>query len=197
MNGTHELVPILSSAEHDLLASHMGKSKVGLEFGMGGSTLMAARGGIESYYSVESDPEWVRHCSTHPEIAPLVAAGRWRLHHADIGPTKDAGFPLDDSAIARWPRYHTDIWSHMSDDPDLVFVDGRFRVACALQAAARCDIGTTIVIHDYVDRPFYHCLSEFFEATDTVDTMQVFELSRRPAIGRLAVVLSEHFLVPW
>jgi hypothetical protein len=188
------LMPIMTGGEHTKLIEYMKRAKFGLEFGMGGSTLMAARLNIPVYYSVESDPNWVTKCASHPTIDGMIKADRFELFHIDIGPTGDAGAPIDRSYIGQWHHYHSIIWSKLKHDPDFVFIDGRFRLACALQTAARCQIGTTVAIHDYVPRPFYHLAAQFLEPVEYVDTLQIFRISTTPDTKHLVSTLSEAFL---
>lgn len=190
------LSPILSSNEHDALVTQLKLATVGLEFGMGGSTLMAARLKVPFYHSVESDAGWVQRCSSHPAIHALIENDRFNLCHVDIGPVGAGGFPTDKSHASKWVNYHADVWDHMSNLPDLVFIDGRFRLACALQAAARCAPGTSVLIHDYSDRPYYHEIEHFLEKGARVDTLQFFKVVRLPLTSTFMDCLSRAFLDP-
>ena len=129
------------------------------EFGMGGSTLEAARCGFEHMVSVDSDRRWVDSVRAHPEIAPAIAQGRLAALHGDVGPTREWGNPLDDSQARRWPRYIQAQWSEWvrrGRQPDLILVDGRFRVACALSALLARDGDAAplrVMVHDMQLRP--------------------------------------------
>eukprot|EP01071_Lankesteria_metandrocarpae_P003014 Lankesteria_metandrocarpae@DN2708_c0_g1_i1.p1 len=46
---------------------------------------------------------------------------------------------------------------------DVVHVDGRFRVACALNAWKYMDDESVLLIHDYTNRPHYHVIEQVFE----------------------------------
>jgi hypothetical protein len=72
---------------------------------------------------------------------------------ADIGPTKEWGHPVDDRAWKRFARYPLEVWD-MPDfaHPDVVLVDGRFRVGCALAAAFRITRPTALFFDDYANR---------------------------------------------
>jgi hypothetical protein len=126
-----------------------------LEFGTGGSTLLAIRAGARSLVAVDSDPAWLAALATHPEVAPAIAAGRASLLHGDIGPTGDWGKPLDRRQQAGlFPNYLRVAWEEVArrgTPPDLVFVDGRFRVACCLSALLGRPEGAPpprLLIHD-------------------------------------------------
>ena len=182
--------------EISLLNSTMNDADIGLEFGMGGSTLLAAKAGFSEYSSVESSREWMLKCASVPEISTLIASGKWKLCYCDIGPVKELGYPANDNSALKWPAYHGSVWSKLSSGPDFVFVDGRFRVACALQAAARCERSTKILIHDYHNRPHYHAVEEFLEPVASSGTLQVFELTKKPEPKPMIEAISEYALDP-
>lgn len=175
-----------------------------LEFGLGGSTLMAIRHGAETVVAVDSDPGWVASVRQHPEVAPLVDSGAAAVLHADIGPIGPWGTPKDRSHIACWPNYvglPWAEWRRWGGLPDLVYVDGRFRVACclsvALAAAGDHDTGAgpLVLLHDVRDdRPYYREVFEVFETIDGVNTLRVLRArSGVPASAILAKLLEYQF----
>ena len=122
-----------------------------LEYGSGGSTRLAASLDVPIIYSVESDQAFLN------AVAGALGATRssFRPFYVDIGPTKEWGNPVDDSAFRKWPAYPFNVWQRIKDDgvtPDLVLIDGRFRVACALTSIMHLPAGTTIMVDDYADR---------------------------------------------
>ncbi len=99
-----------------------------LEFGLGGSTLAAARAGAEALVAVDSDGAWVQAVLRHPEVAPMVASGRATILHADIGPVGDWGSPVDSTHATQFHRYISAPWREWvrrNALPDLIYVDGR------------------------------------------------------------------------
>jgi hypothetical protein len=124
-----------------------------LEFGLGGSTLLAAQAGARAIVAVDSDAAWVDAAARHPAVAPGVASGAVTLIHADIGPVGPWGMPRGSHAAALWPRYVGAAWRAWAARgawPDLVYVDGRFRVACCLSAvlATPASAPPRILLHD-------------------------------------------------
>ena len=75
-----------------------------------------------------------------------------------------------------WSNYSKSIFEGVLNDYDLVFIDGRFRVACALQVIINCKQDVKIIIHDFNNRPQHHILLEFLEIVDTIDTMALFRV---------------------
>jgi hypothetical protein len=164
-----------------------------LEFGIGGSTLLALRSGAEMVVAADSDRRWVEVARTHPELAPKVANGQIRLVHADVGPTGDWGRPAADSPQTAWPNYLARPWTEWRNFgllPDLVLVDGRFRVACCLSillAFADQREAPRIMIHDIgPERPYYGTIFEFFETVEAVGSLHL--LARRPDASTLGAV---------
>jgi hypothetical protein len=173
--------PQLSPAEQARLVDELGRASSYFEFGMGGSSLLAVRAGIRRMVCVDSDAAWVDAVRQHPEIAPRCADGSVSLLHADIGPVAEWGRPADRSALRKWNAYLTTGWAEWARRetlPDLVFVDGRFRVACCISAALACGQrpDTRVLMHDVDDkRAYYRDALEFFEQVDIVETLLVMK----------------------
>jgi hypothetical protein len=68
-----------------------------LEYGSGGSTVMAAELG-KTVVSVESDLDWAERLAEH--LAPISATAV--VHHADIGPTGAWGVPMRPAEYAKF-----------------------------------------------------------------------------------------------
>lgn len=149
----------------------VGKSSL-VEFGAGGSTAFAATCGIREILSIESDASWVEKLMASEDLRAFGDSVRFDLRHINIGPTADWGVPKDTSAIRNWPKYWQGPWPR--SNVDVVLVDGRFRVACALYSALNTPAGTTFVIHDFWNRPHYHDLLSFLQPICRADTMGVF-----------------------
>jgi len=142
-----------------------------LEYGAGGSTKLAAQTPtLSTITSVESDPEFINdHLRGDAAIQAAMQSGRLRFLIADIGPTEAWGYPLDRSKAHLWPNYALCPYLH-GYQPDLILIDGRFRVACGLAAALQAP-GATILIHDYSIRPRYKILERFLKIEDRADTL--------------------------
>jgi hypothetical protein len=171
----------MSDGERELFMRTLAKANHYMEFGSGGSTLLAVRSPAKLILSVESDPAWLQRIREHPEIADAVERQRLFLTHADIGPVGEWGRPTDEAARAQWPRYYTDPFFATDILFDLILIDGRFRVGAALAAAACAAESATIVIHDYELRPQYYLVEKFFDIEETRESLYV--LKRRKAIN--------------
>jgi len=110
------------------------------EFGSGGSTVQAATKfkNIQKIVVSESDKKFVHYLLGRSDLKREVASGRLVMRHADVGPVGEWGVPKDRSRVKQWPAYSSYNNSLSEFNPpfwfDMVFVDGRFRVACLLKA---------------------------------------------------------------
>ncbi|MDZ7904817.1 MAG: hypothetical protein U5N55_02900 [Cypionkella sp.] len=169
----------LPEDEARALSHAYGQASVILEYGSGGSTVLGAEMAGKTIFSVESDAEWLanmRHYfAAHPPLATL------HLHHGDIGPTRGWGHPLDDDDFRSWPDYPTKIWSAKGFvHPDLVLIDGRFRVACFLTTLFSITKPLRVLFDDYLDRPAYAAIEEVVRPTAYVGRMAQFDLTPTP-----------------
>ena len=171
--------PSMRPRETALLSSLLKRAHHTLEFGAGGSTTLALKLGVGCIVSVESDASWIERIHGDGAASRAIEDGRLTLLHADIGPIGRMGGPGREAPRHKWPSYAQTPWPFV-DAPllDLVLIDGRFRVACALQAALHCDGGTAIVIHDFWNRPAYHKVLPFFEELGRCETMAVLRIRR-------------------
>ncbi|MBV9992173.1 MAG: hypothetical protein JOZ72_12890 [Alphaproteobacteria bacterium] len=185
----------MSAAERARLDGELRAARAYFELGMGGSSLMAVRAGIAEMVSIDSDASWVEAVRAHPEIAPRLADGSIALLHADIGPVADWGRPADRSALRKWSAYLSTGWAEWARRgamPDLVFVDGRFRVACCLSVAVACahlptEKAPRVLLHDVDDkRAYYRDALELLEQVDVVETLLVMR-PRRDVSAALAL----------
>jgi hypothetical protein len=173
------MTPFMTEAEAAVLSKHYLSSRKIVEYGSGGSTFLAVTGTEASVASVESDIEWIGKMREMPEIAAAESSGRLRLIHVDIGPTGRWGFPVDESRRENWPKYAACPWDAQTTEADLVFVDGRFRVACILTTILKTQPGTRILVHDFWNREHYHVVLPHLIEVERVETLGVF---RRPEV---------------
>jgi hypothetical protein len=184
--------PRMSAAELALFRRVLGAGRRRYaEFGTGGSSLLAVREPFDIIVGVESDQEWARKVREEEEVAAAITAGRASILHADIGPTGAWGGPVDRDKPQKWPNYIATMWSEWErrqSFPDLVLVDGRFRVACALSVAllAAAQRGgreaPLVVLHDVSDRrPNYNRVFDFFHLEEQAETLVVLSPRQRVA----------------
>lgn len=152
-----------------------------LEFGTGGSTMVAARMGIDTI-SVDNDRFFAQSVQRHlPKDAPN------RMLPIYIGFTREWGLPLfrkpTPERIARWRRYIDAPFEVLAENPgpfpNLILVDGRFRRACALESARQAQLAgqkTVIFVDDYVRRPTYRDVEQLLGTPRMAGRAAIFEI---------------------
>lgn len=167
----------LSENEKNFLISSLGESSSYLEFGSGGSTFLALKSEMcKKIISVESDAKWLDYMRTFASIKNAQQDNRLYFEYVNIGQTGEWGIPLDASTKELFPNYSNNVFKKFENDYDLVFIDGRFRVACVMQTILNCMHNVKIVIHDYNNRPEYHFILKYLNIDYTIDTMALFSI---------------------
>lgn len=157
-------------AEADFVRKHYRQARVILEYGSGGSTVLAAEVGAK-VFSVESDKAWSeRMVETLAQISD-----RATVHHVDVGPTGSWGTPIRPRFHGRFHNYPLSVWDRDDfEHPDLVLIDGRFRAACFVAVLLRAKRPTTVLFDDYTGRRHYHGVARLAKIEETVGRMARF-----------------------
>jgi hypothetical protein len=162
--------------EQAALRDHIAAAAVFLEYGSGGSTVLAAESPGKTVFSVESDAAWLAKMQAYFAANPPRAA--LHMHHGDIGPTKAWGHPKSDETFRQWPGYALDIWQTPAFvQPNLVLIDGRFRVACFLATLFCTTAPVTVLFDDYQDRKTYHKIEELVPLAARYGRMARFDVT--------------------
>lgn len=152
-----------------------------LEYGSGGSTVMAAEMGNKTLFSVETDPVWADDISAY--LSAVHPEADIHVHHADIGPTKEWGLPENYSKLHAWKylRYSRSVWDRPDfKHPDLILIDGRFRIGCFMVCLSRITRPVRILIDDFADRPFLRDnVTRLMRPSFTIERMGVFDVEPR------------------
>jgi hypothetical protein len=170
-------VPVvtLPEAERALVEDHYSRADVVLEYGSGGSTLIAASGKHRLILSVESDERWAKNLAA--VLKRDYPAARAHVHWVDVGQTKAWGRPAGDGGWRHYHRYPLSVWDRPDFlPPDVVLIDGRFRVACFMATLLRIARKTTVLWDDYVSRPPYARIERFAKPVEIVGRMAHFEI---------------------
>ena len=165
----------LPDKEHALVEKCYRDARFILEYGSGGSTVIALETGAEWVFSVESDPVWTMNIST--VLQRNYPDANFSIHYVDIGPTKEWGWPQSNTRQKVFHRYATSVWDipHFVE-PDVVLIDGRFRTACFCTTVMKSKRPKTVLFDDYVDRPEYHWIEDILPVSEIVGRMARFDL---------------------
>lgn len=151
------------------------KSKCYLEYGSGGSTLYSLKkSNVSHVYSVESDAVF-----TNTLLNVLTEGERSRLSLVaiDLGETGPWGFPVDESGAHSYWSYPSSVWemiARLDNYPDLILIDGRFRVACFLISLLHAREDTVIIFDDFYDRDHYEIVQKYLDVTERAGRSAIF-----------------------
>lgn len=189
--GEIKSVPHMEPVGIDLLARQLVDCTIYLEYGSGGSSVMASKTNVRRIYSVDSDKAFLNGVSE--KIASVGAlAGVYVPIYVDIGRTGDWGVPQEPNAAERWPNYVNEPWSVMKvhdESPDLILIDGRFRVASFLISALLAKPGCVVLFDDYFDRPHYHVVEKYIKPLDQAGRMAKFIVPEHRSDGLVQELL--------
>jgi len=179
--------PWFDDASSAHFRSLLGQAKCYIEYGAGGSTVLADRTGVPTV-TIEGDPFFAK--AVRKKIR---ADGSVKLLVADIGTTVEWGAPMfkrpTPARRARWLGYVDAAYDALKSLgrplPDLVLVDGRMRRACALEAIRQAQESgepLTLCFDDYTPREHYKGVEAW--------------LGKPRAIGRMAIFRSDESVEP-
>ena len=148
-----------------------------LEYGSGGSTLLAASLG-KPVISIESDPNWA--AQMNGKIKTDFPEANAKVLHKDMGKIGAWGKPVNAKNAVNYHAYPMSIWDAPDfEQPDVILIDGRLRPACFCTAIMRLTQPATILFDDYRDRPRYQIVERFMTPTRMVEKMAVFAYEPR------------------
>lgn len=175
--------PVLTmpAPEAEALRAAYDSAEVILEYGSGGSTVLASEMSDKHVTSIESDRKWARMMKDWFAAHPPVTGSQVDVIWANIGPTQNWGKPKDDSAWQKYPNYALSVWLRDGfRHPDVVLVDGRFRLGCALATAFNIVRPVTLLFDDYKQRTWFHKVEEFLGQPSIIGRMAQFTVEPTP-----------------
>jgi hypothetical protein len=163
--------------ESAVFETFLSSSKIYLEFGCGTSTRMACSHVKDKIFSVDNNPLWVKKIRSSAELKEDIASSKLQLIYINTGPVGPWGFPETDSSHAMWPEYYLKPWTIIESRPDTVFVDGRFRLACALASLLSQPSPFDLLIHDYKPNRQYNRIEAILGSPTLVGRLAHFQCS--------------------
>lgn len=173
----------LFKGEDDLFEEEIRSVKFYAEYGIGVSTQWVIENTDANVVAVDSSKEWVEHIRERIGDSP-----RANIQWIDVGPLKKWGRPVDYSKRENFPQYVNGVWGG-ENAPELVLIDGRFRVCCFFTSLLRAKPGTRIIFDDYVRRPHYHLIEDIVKPKITTSRQALFvvpEVFDRVEVEKLA-----------
>lgn len=152
----------MTNSEQTLLRAYYTAADRIFEWGMGSSTSLAAYL-QKDVVSVDSAKVWVEQCRRKFTNVDL--------RYVNIGPVADWGYPKSNTPEPTWSNYSTVVQALPIFD--VYLVDGRFRVACAVQALLH-NPHAKVIIHD-AQRADYDVLWSVVHVMDQTGKLKVVE----------------------
>jgi len=119
--------------------------------------------------SVETDPYYL--AAVRKKIGKV--GPNCKLIHWDIGLTTRWGFPVLKKPKPSWRKYAM-VPFEFGFTPEVILVDGRFRVSCALHTIAILK-DFEILFDDYGDRESYRAVEQFARLDRMCGRMAIFK----------------------
>jgi hypothetical protein len=129
---------------------------------------------IQFIVSVEGQEVRINKCLTIKSIKNLLNKNKLTFHYIDYNAGEDSGKPMNDEKLGNFKSYSDVVSLYPARTFDTILINGRFRVACALKLYDYIDSKGRILVYDYISRPDYKCIEEFFTIIDYSDTLAVF-----------------------
>ena len=147
----------LFGGESEIFLDNIQNCKIYGEYGCGDSTLYVLENFNIRIYSVDTSIEWI-------ELIKKKSTKNLNIKHIDIGKVKFLKWGLPETLDKRkeFINYCYWLWQQ-NPKPDLVLIDGRFRVCSFLVSLKMASPGTKIIFDDYVYNPEYHLVEEFIK----------------------------------
>ncbi len=161
-------------SERKLYAKFIENINYLVEYGSGGSTKFAFEKNVWRVLSIENDLNFIEYLLKDELLNQMVKVNRLKVLHVGLGPCGNFGFPLSDPPEYMRQRYQTMPWQLMDMVPDVILVDGRYRLSVALRALLKFRADTIICFHDFWDRQSrYSQILNFTEVVESADRLAV------------------------
>jgi hypothetical protein len=131
-------------------------STIYAEYGCGSSTTWVAKNIGCKIYCVDTSKDWIDRVVNQTKGLSNVM-----IHWIDLGMLGKWGRPESYEKIELFSNYTDWIWQN-KEKPNVILVDGRFRVCCFLTSLLFADPGAKIIFDDY-GRRRYHIVEKFLK----------------------------------
>jgi hypothetical protein len=166
----HDVKPMLTSNDLKLFDKYLDNPsnsiKKYFEFGSGNSTIYTANKlTVAKVYSVENDKQWHRRIiNVHHKKIEIQYANTDSPNNSYGKPTK-----IDKRKFANYYRGYK-----VSYNCNIIMIDGRFRVSCALDIFNKINENVIVLFDDFVNRTSkYDCVLKYFNVVEKGERMIV------------------------
>lgn len=196
--------PHLAENDKKMFYKYLDKAKVYFEYGSGGSTYQASiRNNIIKIYSVESDEEWQN------KLKKLIKFKNITYFFNEMGTLPNTwGHPGPNDLLSaservkrslqciNYSNYIRNITTDEKKSIDLVFIDGRFRVACCLKCFDIIEPNCLIAFDDFLNRPQYHVVLNYYNIVEQTSDKRMTILQKKKNITSIpAEIIKKYELI--
>ncbi len=162
--------PMLPPLEKALYYKYLDKATNYLEYGSGGSTYNAVlRNNIKKIVSVESDKDWYNKMNKMINNSKLI----YKYIELNAKPN-NYGNP-ENVSFNVMKLYPSVVEEYKDIKFDLILIDGRFRVACALICFKYIDNNCFVIVDDIIGRDYYNEIYNYYDKIESAGRMVVFK----------------------
>ena len=168
-----------------LFIEHTKNIKTYGEYGVGNSTVWMYQNTNAKILSVDTSKEWINIVKSK-----MNDLDRIQLNWVDLGKLVDWGTPASYEKRDYIKSYLESIWTN-NNKPELILVDGRFRVACFLYSLLKANPGSKIIFDDYNNRLHYHIIEEFIKPTEVYKNQGLFIVPENLPIDKIEKTITD------
>lgn len=144
--------------EKAVIEKYLKPDVVMMEWGSGGSTVEFSKK-VKEYYSVEHNRDW------YEEVSKAIPSNVTLYYKSG----EELPQHYHQSEYQHYREY-LDVVYEIGKRFDVVLIDGRARRLCALKIIPYLKPDAIVIIHDWCTRPPYHCVLDYYDIVDKVDT---------------------------
>jgi hypothetical protein len=184
--------PLFCENDKALFYKYLDKASHYFEFGSGGSTYQASlRPNIQKIYSVESDSNWHNKLKSIIPTDDKISYIYVNMHAG----RNNWGYPGKAATLEEMKKYSDvirDLDKNLSNEINLILIDGRFRAACALKCFDVIDEKCFIIFDDFFIRPSYKIVLDYFEIVDKTSSNSMVILKKKNVDKPSETIISKY-----
>ena len=186
--------PHLSNNDKEMFYRHLKNINVYFEYGSGGSTYQASiRENIITIYSLESDASWQK------KLKQIIINPNVRYIFNEMDTQENTwGNPGKNATNIQKINYSNHMRNLTKEEQysiDLVLIDGRFRVACCLKCYDIIKDSCLIAFDDFLDRPQYHIVLEYFDILEKTRDNRMVILKKKKNVNIPKELIEKYKLI--
>ena len=177
-NPYYNLEPHLDINDKIMFYKYLDKATFYFEFGSGGSTFQACKKfNIDKIYSIESDKEW------YNKLSSVINNDNFNYIFNNVNARNNnwgrPGKYCTNQQKINYSNHIVNLSDEEKNKIDLVFIDGRFRVACCLKSFNCINDNCLVIFDDFLNRPYYHVVLDYFDIIENTKDNRMVVLKKK------------------